>query len=358
MEDRTSEILASKYSEIFVNRFHELEGDWTKPWIKHSNGAHQNLSGSVYRGVNAIVLSLLSSMKGYDLPVWMTLRQANDFGVSITKGSKSIPVVFYDVYIWDTKNRKRSDVTVDEFNKMKPEDREDLKKCVCTKVYYVFNIAQTNFAEVHSVAHDELNKHFGVSSRLVECQVLDEMLSKNAWECPVRFTDEEPAYRYNHDDIVIPHKESFQDSKGFYSTLLHLMSHSTGSEERLDRNIIGSDENYIREELVAEMSSSVLCNIFGLDAVIREDNLRYLKSWINTIEQKPEYIYSIVRDAASAANYICDSIGISQKKGLDITTRLEKIDTVQKKAKEHKEGKVQIRLKELNGSVKVKPKKK
>jgi antirestriction protein ArdC len=82
-----------EFAEKIIARLKEGTAPWQQPWHPGSANMapHNPASGTVYKGVNRISLA----MSGYDDPRWMTLKQANDQGMSILPGSKSSPVVYY-----------------------------------------------------------------------------------------------------------------------------------------------------------------------------------------------------------------------------------------------------------------------
>ena len=70
------------------------------------------------------------------------------------------------------------------------------------------------------------------------------------------------------DNVVLPPSNTFVDEYSHYATQLHELSHATGNEHRLNRNIEHhtSKEDYVREELVAEISSSFLMQKLNINA--------------------------------------------------------------------------------------------
>ena len=92
--------------------------DFKKPWI--TLGAHRNISGHVYKGINALAtgLSGFSSDKR-----WSTFLQIQEKGWRVKKGAKSTPIVY-----WSIKDKKD------------PEDED--AKYVFAKVTHAFNAEQ------------------------------------------------------------------------------------------------------------------------------------------------------------------------------------------------------------------------
>ena len=84
-------LVHEEFAEKIIGHLKEGTAPWQRPWHpgKTAMAPHNPASGTVYRGMNRVHLAL----SGYDDPRWMTLRQANDNGLSILPGSKATPVV-------------------------------------------------------------------------------------------------------------------------------------------------------------------------------------------------------------------------------------------------------------------------
>ncbi len=82
-----------EFAEKIIDHLKAGTAPWQRPWHpgKTLAAPHNPASGTVYRGMNRVHLSL----SGYEDPRWMTLRQANDNGLRILPGSKATPVVYF-----------------------------------------------------------------------------------------------------------------------------------------------------------------------------------------------------------------------------------------------------------------------
>lgn len=144
--------------------------------------------------------------------------------------------------------------------------------------------------------------------------VLDVLISTQKWVCPINLQPIDQAYYTpSRDYISMPLKEQFNNGQAFYSTLLHEMAHSTGIESRLNRNGFNSRDmkDYAREELVAELTSSLCALFFGIASTIREENAQYLKIWINNMKEEPKFIISVLSDSMKAVKYIAEKLNIN-----------------------------------------------
>lgn len=71
------------------------------------------------------------------------------------------------------------------------------------------------------------------------------------------------------DKIRMPYEDRFEKSEEFYSVLFHEMGHSTGHKSRLARKEVMAtnefrSETHGSEEIVAELTSSMLCGVAGI----------------------------------------------------------------------------------------------
>jgi hypothetical protein len=101
-------------------------------------------------------------------------------------------------------------------------------------------------------------------------------------------------------------KGQFKDGESFYSTLLHEMAHSTGTESRLNRDLMNTFQSagYAKEELVAELTAAVTCQSLGIVSSLRAENAQYLKSWLRSLNEEPKFILSVLTNVSKAMNMI------------------------------------------------------
>ena len=82
-----------EFAEKVIAHLEAGTAPWQRPWHpgKISEVPHNPASGTVYRGMNRVALGF----SDFDDPRWMTLKQANEQGLSILPGSKATPVVYF-----------------------------------------------------------------------------------------------------------------------------------------------------------------------------------------------------------------------------------------------------------------------
>lgn len=147
--------------------------------------------------------------------------------------------------------------------------------------------------------------------------VVDKMIKDNGWVCPIELQHQDRAYySIRNDRIVMPEKAQFVDGESFVGTLFHEMTHSTGAESRLNRikpSAFGSEE-YAREELVAELGSALVSQRYGISKNVKDESAAYLKSWLKSLKESPDFIKTTLFDVKRASGMIIEQLDkISQQ---------------------------------------------
>lgn len=331
-----------QFTEMLVKQLETFKGDWKKTWqTEGCFGAAVCNQGREYRGCNAFLLMMVCAFAGYKYPVFGTYNSWQEFSFkTVTKKGKKpekvrltdeqgneLPIIhvkseehgypalftFYKVF---KKDGSKSDVDFDDYCNMNEKEQDEYVTVPRMVMHRVFNIDQTNMAEVMPELYKKLTKTEKKQRVVLEGDVYkfrecDDMLSTQGWVCPIKPTYGDNAYySISKDEIVVPQKEQFVNGESFYSTLFHEMAHSTGAESRLNRLKpagFGSTE-YATEELVAEMSAALLCSRYGIQNGVKEDSLAYLDNWLSNLKKGPAYIKTVMADVRKASDMIIEKI--------------------------------------------------
>ncbi|MBO5612416.1 MAG: DUF1738 domain-containing protein [Prevotella sp.] len=334
-----------KFAEMMISRMEEMKnGTWKKGWIGGKvYGLPQNISGRMYSYSNALFLNMDTAVKGYTTPIYLTFLQVQKEEARVKKGEESMPVIYWDLSI---KTPEGKNIDRKKYENLSEEDKEKCLVIPFIKAYNVFNLDQTNLKEVNRDKYDEIVAKFKNpiskdKTGMYENMALDRMFEKQEWVCPIHFSNrvESPHYRTSTDEIFIPKKEQFnigrtkndiyKDGMEFYSTVLHEMAHSTGAENRLNRNLKNkfNEPQYAKEELVAELTAANISNVLGFDKRILDNNAAYLDGWISVLKENPKFIVSVMADVNKASDMILREID-KQKISLGEKPFLDKgIDT-------------------------------
>jgi antirestriction protein ArdC len=271
---------------------------WQKTWVQH--GLPKNFhTGHYYQGINLLLLS----MNGFELPWYLTFKQAMSLGGSIRKGEKSSLVVYYEPLLMDS-NHKR--VTADQATTIDPDE---LRRSWVLRSHRVFNIEQTE-----GISYDRPEQ--GSQHAVIEsCELVIAGMKR-----PPTISHQKghsPCYYPRRDTIELPPIREYVSAQAYYAVLFHELVHSTGHVSRLQRKGIAEvtrfgDEVYSQEELVAELGASYLCTKCRIDSSeLVENSASYLHSWIKALKGDKRLIFSASTQAIQAVEYILGNSGIS-----------------------------------------------
>ena len=346
-----------RFTDMLIEKIQTLQGDWKKPWFsENSTQWPKNLSGREYNGMNSLLLMMHAEKEGYKLPVWATFDRIAGLNytqgkegrtpavdkdgeklpvVSINKGEKSFPVFITVFTVVDPETKEK--IKYDDYKRMSEEERAKYKVYPKLQVYNVFNVAQTNLQEARPELWKKLEdanspKKFEQAGEQFSFEPVDRMIKDNLWICPIKEVKGDNAYfSISRNEIVVPTRQQFINGESFYSNLFHEMGHSTGAENQLNRlkpgQTFGSAE-YAREELVAELGAALVAQRYGMTKNIKEDSAAYLKSWLNSLHESPDFLKTTLFDVKRSTGMITQRI---DKIALDIE---QGIDTAKNEAKE------------------------
>jgi antirestriction protein ArdC len=262
---------------------------WRKPWQAAAGRPRSMSTGQPYRGVNMFLLALTAAEEGYGSPFWGTYRQIGALGGQVRGGEHSSLAVFWKQAEFERRDLQSGEITV--------------KQLPVLRYYRVFNAAQA----------DHLPERFctapGDHSEISQPQaVLDGYLSRGPKLLHV--AGDRANYHPATDTIRLPPPSQFNTPQDYYATAFHEAGHSTGHPSRLSRPGIaafdhfGSDK-YAREELVAQMTASILCVETAIDSpAMFENSASYIGGWLSALNRD----HRLVVTAAAQAQKACDLI--------------------------------------------------
>ena len=314
------------FSEMMISKIESLRSKdgWKKPWF--TEGALQwpkNLNGREYNGMNAFLLLLHCEKEGYRIPRFCTFDRIQQFNkpgsrdkdakprVSVLKGEHSFPVMLTTFTVVDKETKER--IKWEDYKLLSQEQREKYNVYPKLQTYHVFNVAQTNLKEVRPELWEKLEQEYSMPKvdRSEAFEPVDRMITDNRWICPIKpMYGDSAYYSISKNEIVVPEKGQFKDGESFYSNLFHEMGHSTGAENQLDRlkpTTFGSAE-YAREELVAELTAALTAQRYGMSKHLKDDTAAYLKAWLDSLKESPQYIKTVLLDVKKASSMLTQRI--------------------------------------------------
>lgn len=265
------------------------------PW--HRSGASITrpvniASSNPYRGVNTIALWAAADAHGYEHGIWGTYRQWQERGAQVRKGEKSSLIVFY----------KQFDRDDDAATDAGGDDDANGQRRFMAKASYVFNAAQVD--------------GYQPDATTPEAQPIDPIAEADrliaASGATIRIGGEEAYFAPKADYIAMPAQHRFigtatsSATEGWYSTLLHELTHWSGHESRLAREFGKrfGDDAYAMEELVAELGAAFLCGDLGITAEPRPDHAAYIGHWLRILKGDRKAIFTAASAANKAAEYL------------------------------------------------------
>jgi len=242
-KDRKDEVVMNNkickmISERIIAQLEKGIIPWRKPWAVGDDLAVSHTTGKPYSLLNQFLLG--------EPGEYITFKQAAAEGGSVRKGEKGRMVAFW--------HRVEKEVE-DEDGEMKKTFYPMLK------YYTVFHVNQCDGIEIKHYKEPETKKHDVIKEaeeivdfykeKQDQLKIINEKLSNEAY------------YSITGDFIKVPMMEQYEDGEEYYSTLFHEMGHSTGHSSRLNRFVKGcgntfGSKGYAREELIAEITASVL----------------------------------------------------------------------------------------------------
>lgn len=258
---------------------------WQKPWRARGSAAlPRNLvSGREYRGINVWIL--LSG--GYASPYWLTYRQASELGGHVRHGEAGSPVVYW------------------KFRTREVQDGDEIieKPSVLCRYYTVFNFAQCEGLRVQpaEAASDP--------SQLEPIESCERVLSSWTGKPVINHGGDMASYNKVLDRVQIPERTCFDNIEEYYATLFHELVHSTGHPARLNRSTLTDferfgDQNYSREELMAEMGAAFLTGYCGIENRTINNSAAYLANWLHVLENDTRMVLVAAGQAQKAADLI------------------------------------------------------
>ena len=248
------------------------------PWKKsfHGDMPRNFISKRIYNGINFLILLT----QDFASPFYLTFLQAKNKGGSIKKGSKGLPVIYYEL-------------------KDFPTEDEPERKIPFIRLSTVFNLEQTSLYKEDNVPLDDES---------LSCEGLIKKLSikpviKNNFQG-------QPFYNLEKDFISIPTQKYFDTPSEYYASLFHEMIHWTGHNSRLSRDMSGKfgNDSYSFEELIAEIGASYLCGLTGIDTKTISNQSAYISNWLNKLKNDSTLIVKASSEAKKAVNFFLGGV--------------------------------------------------
>lgn len=242
-----------------------------------------------YQGVNILNLWFNQQAKKFSSNHWASFKQWKDNGAKIKKGEKGTRIVFYKTL---TKTEENS------------SGETETHKIPMLRLYTVFNANQVENYNQDAIKVPE-------QDRVERISLVEEFCSKTGAD--IRHGGDEAFFAPDEDFIQMPETRLFLDTEeasateNYYSTLLHELTHWTGSKHRLKRDLAHNQkerEKYAFEELVAELGAAFLCAHHGIAQNHPPNHALYIKSWLKALKDDKTFIFQASAQAAKAVDFL------------------------------------------------------
>jgi antirestriction protein ArdC len=272
------------------------------PW--HSQGSIIErpvnvASKRAYRGVNTVALWASAYCQQFTTGLWGTYRQWQEKGAQVRKGEKSSVIIFY------------KDVELGEQDQSASNDDERGNRRFIARASRVFNVAQVDGFELPAIEPS--------IDRIDPCVAAEGFVA--ATGANITVAGERAFYNRGTDSITMPDRHRFVGTntstatEGWYSTLLHELTHWSGAETRCARTFGErfGDDAYAMEEMVAELGAAFLCGDLGITAEPRADHADYIGHWLRILKGDRKAIFTAASAANKAAEYLKSIAQIEQR---------------------------------------------
>lgn len=237
-----------------------------------------SVNGRRYTGVNRLILSC-SHFRDHR---WITYVEARKRGGNIRKGEKGTQVILWKKYL-------------------REEEDETPKTGLVSQTFTVFNLEQCDGVDIPA----------NITLSLFDNDILDALNATiQIFEsCPqIRFGGNQAFYSPKSDLVQMPNVEHFESVSAFASVMLHELGHCCGHPSRLNRfdphePLDNSKISYGFEELVAELTSAMVCSELGIIDQGTQ-NTAYIESWVRGIKEKRAFLSKASALAENSANLI------------------------------------------------------
>ena len=273
--------------EVITNQFLEyMEQMNLAPWkCGYSTGFKHNAncngkSKRPYRGPTAL-LTMMSSMKNsFSSPYWFSMKGVKDLGGRIKQDqfkNSTLNVGFFETML-DADGRTTKDPAKKHSSYVRP------------RFWKIWNLDQLEGVDRSKFEAPVDHEH----DPIPEAETLLKAYVK-ASGITVKPCKNRAFYRPSADMVCHPAAEQYEKIQEYYSTGSHEFAHSTGHEKRLNRkgitgNFKFGSEEYAYEELVAEITAGFFLNWVGFEPSEMENNGAYVKSWLKTLKDNPDWI--------------------------------------------------------------------
>ena len=305
----------NKIAGYFIKAIETNTAPWMKPWKANEYIDDFNpVTKTTYSGINSVILPFIRETEFHSSdPRWYTFNNAKAQNFMVKKGAKATPIVFYGT-VPIGKDGKA--LAVDEEGN---PIGEAVRFRSTLRFYKVFHASQLGVPQFDKDGNLQRDKTGTVISTPIEpfeqpkIETIDfkpitsaEKVLQQSGARIYHDQSDKSFYTPVNDSIHLCPKEHYINETLYYGTALHELTHWTGAESRLNRDLKNysvSETARAREELIAEIGSYALCKDLKLD-FNPQNSAAYVQSWCEILRDKPDEIMKATHAALEAKEYI------------------------------------------------------
>ena len=264
---------------------------WARPWTSGASisaplARPLRVTGQAYTGANVLNLWAAASVRGFASRHWMTFKAAKEIGAHVRKGARS------ELAFYVGKHTVR--------NEGAAEGEESERVISFMRAYCVFNADEIEGLPTRYLATAPV----APVPTVARMPQVDSFITRTG--ASISHGGDRAYYMPSMDIVRMPHFEQFRRPEGYYSVLLHELTHWTGHADRCARDLSGrfGNEAYAAEELVAELGAAFLCADLAISAEPREDHASYIASWTKVLRNDNRAIFRAAALAEKASGFL------------------------------------------------------
>jgi antirestriction protein ArdC len=312
-----------------------------KPWIDQQvlGLPINSKTGEVYSGGNALLLGLLQSELGLDLPFFLNQSNIEQLGLEMPSQSIAICQKVVELFVNDAldANNPEKWVSVKKYRDLEldQKDQDNYRQQKILKQFELYHHSQFAHALRDNETYQgwvEGYKETKLLKKLGECYSDEERARLfepkiYAAKCLIDASRkgmgidliEHPTschYSPSKDQIAMVSEQNFKTDHPelvYTGVYCHELSHATGAKSRINRPLVNSLGNEARtqknigfEELIAESGSLMILKKLNLPSVTDSQSAAYIASWLKTQKESgsKDFLSIACHQGANAADFI------------------------------------------------------
>ena len=267
MSNKVAQVINARILE----QLQQGEIPWKKSWqqLRIDRLPQNYISGRNYRGINVFNLAMFGTSATGE---YLTYNQAQTIGSQVKKGSKGLPVLFFNPPTFDSAQKMVKPPIMRYSTVFAIQDCEGLQsKRVIPAIVKNDDLTRDDFADM--------------------------IINAN----PHKLESGDPAYSPMTDSIYMPDLSLFESSEEYYCAYFHELGHWTKKQGRAERP---EKLSYAREELVAELNAAYCCGFVGFESVTVKNSAAYIQHWIKQCEDDEMLFIKAGAMASKAFEYL------------------------------------------------------